>query len=675
MQKKNAKNRIDELRKLISKYSYEYHVNDAPSVSDAIYDGLFNELKQLEAENPDLITPESPTQRVGNELKGGFEKVAHASRMLSLNDVFSAEDVLKWFKRVEKMTSEKLDFFADIKMDGLACSLIYVDGKLNRAVTRGDSFIGEDVTNNVRTIRNVPLELQSSKNYPEISFGRTEIRGEILILKDDFEKINHQMIEKGQSEYKNPRNLAAGTVRQLDPKLVASRPLVFIAYDIIREDDREIRTWEQAYQILGEIGIRRNSEARRCEDLNEVVKFIDFWDKARLDLPFNTDGLVVKINNRKIYKDLGVVGKQPRAAIAYKYAAEQATTIVKDIVISIGRTGAATPVAVFEPVQVAGTTVKHASLHNADEIERLDVRRGDTVVIYKAGDIIPKVESVIMDLRPKESKKIDFEDELKRQYPELEFYRPQGEAVYRVRGAVQSVILAKSIEHYASRGAVDINTLGEKNVKALVDAGLVQDLADIYSLKFEDVVSLERFAKISAQKLIDAINNAKNPDLDKFIYGLGVRHIGAQTAKDLADKFQSLNSLRQADLDDFLEVDGIGVVVAESLAGWLFDDQNQDLLDKFTSLGVVPHYESKSDGYLSGISIAVTGTLSAMSRLEFSDLIQKNGGKFNTSVTKDTNYLVYGGKIGASKKAKAEKLGVQILSEKEFSDQVFDLTK
>ena len=424
-----AQLRVQELKKLLTRYSHEYHVSDDPSVSDAVYDGLFNELKQLEADNPELVTSDSPTQRVGSVLKGGFKKVRHAQRMLSLNDVFSREEVEAWVKRMDKLLpGSKHEFFADIKMDGLACALIYQDGLLVQAITRGDSYVGEDVTSNVRTIKNIPLRLHEPQKNDKLLIGRTEIRGEIVMLKSDFHKLNQQQRQAGKPEFKNPRNLAAGTIRQLDPKLVASRPLHFRAYDLLREDPRDVPTNMYAYQALSQLGLMRNSQATVFTTLDAVMAFIDHWDEKRHDLEFNTDGLVVKVNDRAQFNELGVVGKQPRAAVAYKYAAEQATTVVKDIVISIGRTGAATPVAVFDPVQVAGTTVQHASLHNADEIARKDVRVGDTVVIFKAGDIIPQVESVVLELRPKNTERFDYQTSLQSQYPELEFFRPAGEA-------------------------------------------------------------------------------------------------------------------------------------------------------------------------------------------------------------------------------------------------------
>lgn len=656
------KQRIDDLRTLLNNYSYQYHVNDTPSVSDAVYDGLFNELKQLEAEHPELVTSDSPTQRVGSELKGGFTKVEHSARMLSLNDVFSREDVVQWTERIGKLAPGLVhEFFCDIKMDGLACALVYQDGRLVQAITRGDSYVGEDVTNNVRTIRNVPLMLHATDNFPQLQQGRTEIRGEIVITKDDFEKINERQRNNNEPEFKNPRNLAAGTIRQLDPRLVSKRPLTFIAYDVLRDDVADT-TNAEVYQMARESGVRCNQQAQVCSSIAEVMEFITHWDEQRHELPFMTDGIVVKLNNRRQFAELGVVGKQPRAAVAYKYAAEEATTVVKDIVISIGRTGAATPVAVFDPVQVAGTTVQHASLHNADEIERLDLRRGDTVVIFKAGDIIPQVQRVVTELRPKDAKKIDYQAELARQYPELEFIRPEGEAVYRVKGSTAPLILKRSLQHYASKGALDIDTLGEKNVTALVDAGLVKDMADIYSITVPQLLQLERFAEISAKKLVDAIADKKQPPLEKFLFGLGIRHVGMQTAIDVAKAFQSIDAIQNASMSRLLDIDGIGEVVAESIVAWFADEDNCELLEKYVSLGVAPHYSVASGG-LEGKAFAITGTLSSMGRDEAAEKIRSRGGSFQTSVGKSTSYLVAGGKVGESKRKKAEAYGVEIIDE------------
>jgi DNA ligase (NAD+) len=685
----SAASRADELRKLLNQYSYEYHVLDEPSVSDAVYDGLMRELKQLEADDPGLITPDSPTQRIGNVPLDKFTKVTHSRPMISLNDVFDRAEVEAWVQRMDKLLpGARHEYFCDIKMDGLACALIYEDGVLVQAVTRGDGRVGEDVTMNVRTILNVPLRLRDPGRHPELVSGsrpkdhempkqvrhddiprflkgRTEVRGEVIMLKKDFEQLNKTREAAGLALFKNPRNLAAGTIRQLDPKLVAERPLRFRAYDLLRDNAQEVPTNLFAYEALSELGLTRNRQAAVFTDLDQVMHFVSEWDEKRHELPFNTDGLVVKVNDRAQYDKLGVVGKNPRGAIAYKYAAEQATTIVKDIVIYIGRTGAATPVAVFDPVNVAGTTVQHASLHNADEIARKDVRVGDTVVIYKAGDIIPQVESVVTELRPKSAKPFDYEQALQAQYPELQFERPEGEAVYRLKGASGTILLKEAVIHFASKGALDIDTLGEKNAAMLVDAGLVHDLADIYTITEEQLLELDRFADISAQKLVNAIADKKTPPLERFVYGLGIRHVGTQTAIDLTNHFGSLSSLQHATIEQLEAVEGVGTVVAESIAAWFADEDNEALLAKFEHLGVKPHFERKT-GKLTGQNFVVTGTLESMGRDEAAARIRSLGGTFQSSVAKDTTYLVAGGKVGASKLKKAQSYGTKIINEPEF---------
>ena len=658
-----AEQRIVKLRDLINDYRYHYHVLDESIMSEAAADSLKHELSQLEEQFPELITPDSPTQRVAGKALSKFAKVQHQTRMISLQDVFDRAEVAAWIQRMKKVRQDITEeFLCDIKMDGLACALIYEDGVLTRAVTRGDGLVGEDVTMNVRTIQNVPLTLRANQRFAHFLRGRTEIRGEIVMHKADFAALNQRRQAAGQPEFANPRNLAAGTIRQLDPKLVAERPLHFVGYDIIRDNLEDTPTIAFGYQMMNELGITTSRQTQIVYGLDEVMSYVDHLDELRQSLQFNTDGAVIKLNDRRQFAELGIVGKTPRAAVAYKFAAEEATTIVRDIVISIGRTGAATPVAVFDPVVVAGTTVQHASLHNADEIARLDVRRGDTVVIFKAGDIIPQVQTVLKELRPAGTKPTDYPVELARQYPELEFVRPEGEAVYRIKGLSGPLILKRALAHFASKGALDIDTLGEKNVEALVEAGLVNDLADIYRLTKDDLLQLERFAEISAQKLIDAIAAKKQPALERFLFGLGIRHVGTQTAIDLANHFESLESMSRATIDELREVDGVGEIVAESIVAWFADEDNVKLLEKFADLGVTPQFTKKS-GSLTGQSFVITGTLQSMGRDAAAEKIRNLGGTFQTAVAKDTTYLVAGGKVGASKLKKAEQYGTKIIDE------------
>lgn len=663
--KVSAAARLKELKDLLNRYAYEYYVLDEPTVSDAIYDSLMSELKQLEDVNPELITPDSPTQRIGSKMSEGFEKHTHSQRMMSLLDCFSDEEALAWYERIKKLDPgvEHATFWVDSKKDGLACALHYEDGLLVRAVTRGDGTVGEVVTANVRTISSVPLRL---RGHGPLTRGRSEVRGEIIMTKKQFEALNKKRTDAGLPIFANPRNLAAGTIRQLDPKLVAERPLQFHGYDLLRDDPKEVPTVSSIYQSMKDIGFIVDPEAHAEKNLYDVLAYAKKFETLRHNLPYFTDGLVVKIDSRTLQARLGSVGKNPRGAIAYKYPAEQATTVVKDIVISIGRTGAATPVAVFDPVIVAGTTVQHASLHNADEIDRKDIRVGDTVVIYKAGDIIPQVESVLKELRPKAARRFFMETELAKQYPDLEFVRPKGEAVYRVKNVTGPLLLKRALEHFAGRAALDIDTLGEKNVAALVDSGLVKDLADIYKLTKDQVLQLDRFAELSAENLVKAIAMKKHPTLARFIFGLGIRHVGQQTAIDLANTFKRLDNIGAASLDELKAVEGVGDIVADSIYLWFDEDENMQLLAKFRQLGVWPEEVKRTGGQLAGKKFVVTGTLESMGRDEAAEKIRANGGTFQSSVGQDTDYLVVGANVGASKLDKAKKFGTKQITEKEF---------
>ncbi len=667
MNKQQAAERVKRLRDLINDYRYHYHVLDESIMSDAAADSLKHELAQLEEQYPDLITPDSPTQRVAGASLPGFKQVGHTSRMLSLNDVFDEAEVEAWQDRITKLLPEstKLEYFADIKMDGLACALVYQDGVLSRGVTRGDGFVGEDVTANIRTIDSIPLRLRHDKKFEPFMHGRTEIRGEIVMYKDDFAKLNERRAKAGQPLFANPRNTAAGTIRQLNPKLVASRPLHFHAYDLLRDNESEVLTNQYAYQALRALGFLANKDAAVFKTVKEVTRFAKRWETRRQTLPFNTDGLVVKVNDRQLYRRLGVVGKAPRAAVAIKYAAEQSTTKVKDIFVSIGRTGAATPVAMLEPVVIAGTTVQMATLHNEGEIKRKDIRIGDTVIVHKAGDIIPEVIEPLTKLRDGSEKIYKWPVRCPECNTKLA-KRKVDEAVWRCPNQHCPSRSWKRIEHFASKAALDIEGLGEKNVIALMDAKLVKDQADIYTLREEDVIKLERFAKISSGKLVAAIQSKKEPPLSRFIYGLGIRHVGVQTAVDLANHFRSLQALRDATIDELAAVDGVGEVVAESIVEWFSEPHNEHLLAKFKRFGVKPTPVKKVGGKLSGKNFVVTGTLESMGREEAAERIRAHGGTFQTSVGKDTDYLVVGANVGESKLTKAAKLGTLRLNEEEF---------
>ncbi len=656
MDKSAAEQRIIKLREIINDYRYHYHVLDESTMSEAAADSLKHELSELEKQYPELITPDSPTQRVAGRPLDKFEKVRHQDRMISLADVFSEEEVRDWLTANEKLTSAKIsDFFTDIKMDGLACALHYEDGLFVQAVTRGDGLVGEDVTMNVRTIENVPLRISEP--------GHVEVRGEIVIFKQDFDELNALQFKKGEKPFANPRNLAAGSIRQLDPKIAAGRKLKFMAYDLVRPN---LPRHSEAYAKLRELGFRTSGEDKVFKNLQEVFAEISRLETERQNLPFNTDGMVVKINDRAVYQQLGIVGKTPRGAVAFKFPAEESTTVVRDIVISIGRTGAATPVAILDPVVVAGSTVRHASLHNADEIARLDVRIGDTVIIYKAGDIIPQIKEVLPTLRPENTVAYNYETALREQYPELEFERPEGEAVYRVKGASSDLILKRSLEYYASKPALNIDGLGGKNVEALVNSGLVKSIADLYRLKASKLQQLERFGELSAKNLVEAIAKSKTPPLQKFITALGIRHVGAQTATTLARHFSDIDALTKATEEDLLKLPDIGQIVAESILAYFADEDNLKLLDELKELGLQPVYEDQSKLPLADKSYIITGTLESMGREAAEDKLRELGATITGSVTKTTTALILGAKPGKSKTDKAAKLGIPTMSEAEF---------
>lgn len=655
MNKSEAEARILKLRELINDYRYHYHVLDESIMSEAAADSLKHELAELEKQFPELITPDSPTQRVAGKALDKFTKVTHEQRMISLADVFSEDEIREWVTANGKLTGPIQEYFTDIKMDGLACALHYQDGLLVQAVTRGDGLVGEDVTMNVRTIENVPLRISEP--------GHVEVRGEIVIFKKDFDELNARQQRVGEKPFANPRNLAAGSIRQLDPKVAASRQLKFMAYDLVTPN---LPKHSEAYAKLRELGFRTSGEDKVFSSLDDVLQEIKRLADSRQGLPFNTDGMVIKINDRAVYQRLGIVGKTPRGAVAFKFPAEESTTKVRDIVISIGRTGAATPVAILDPVVVAGSTVKHASLHNADEIARLDVRIGDTVIIYKAGDIIPQVKEVLLKLRPEGAKAFSYEEALRQQYPELEFERPEGEVVYRVKGENADVVLKRSLEYYASKPALNIDGLGEKNVAALVDAKLVRSIPDLYRLKAEKLAQLERFAKLSAQNLVDAIQSSKTPPLAKFITALGIRHVGAQTAATLANSFGSIDKLQDATEEDLLKLPDVGKTVAESILAYFADEDNIKMLAELKELGLKPEHQDQSQLPLAGQSYIVTGTLESMDREAAEDKLRALGATVTSGVTKTTTALITGNKPGKGKTDKAAKLGIPTMSEQEF---------
>jgi DNA ligase (NAD+) len=659
MTKQEAKVRVAKLREQIAKYRYEYHVLDKLEISEAALDSLKHELYKLEQEFPELITKDSPTQRVAGKALAGFKKVTHSAPMLSIEDVFSREEADEWLTRLKKLEPlGTFDFFAEIKMDGLAVSLVYEDGQFTQGATRGDGRVGEDVTQNLRTIEAIPLSLRKPKNRTIPS--RVEIRGEVYLTKKQLAHINNEQAKKGLEQYANPRNTAAGTIRQLDSALVAERKLSFFGYALVGEYG--LTTHEQEHELMMSLGIPQNPLNRHCKNLDEVERFHADVYKKRDKLDYWCDGVVVNVNDDRLFKRLGVVGKTPRGMVAWKFPAEQATTIVRDIEVNVGRTGALTPVAVMDPVLVQGTTVTHASLHNEDEIARLGLKIGDTVIVEKAGDIIPKIIEVLPKFRTGKEKT---------------FHMPKkcpmcGSPVERRSGEVATVCTNKNcfaqqlarLLHFVN--AFDMRGLGEKIAEQLIQKGFVHEPSDIFTLEPGDFLQLEGFAEVSSKKLHKEIQDHREIDLGRFINGLGIRHVGEETAADLAKHFGSVEAFRRAELDDLVRVDGIGKVVADSVIEFLHDKKEQKELDRLLELVNVKRAAKRdTSGPLKDTTWVITGTLDSMSRDEAKEKIRSFGGDVTESVSKKTSFVVVGEEPG-SKYEKAKKLGVTVLDEKAF---------
>jgi len=665
MTKAEAAKRVERLREQINDYRYQYHVFDKSIMSEAAADSLKHELSQLETQFPELVTPDSPTQRVAGKVSDKFVSVRHDTRMLSLNDVFSRAEVEAWVTRSEKLLGHSIkEFFIEVKKDGLAGAIIYQDGQLIQGLTRGDGTTGEDVTHNFRTIESIPLTLRRDAEVPESVYrGRFEVRGEVLLYKKDFEALNQQQEAAGKPLFANPRNTAAGSMRQLDPKLAAGRKLSFLAY-LVPTSMAGIVTLAEEQAVARKVGFAVEPHSRVLKSVDEIMAFLGEWQEARKKLPFGTDGAVITINDKADVAKLGVVGKAPRGAVAYKFAAEQATTKVKDIQVSIGRTGAATPFAVLEPVVVAGSTIQMATLHNESEVHRKDIRIGDTVIIQKAGDIIPEVVQSLPKLRTGKEKIFNMPSHCPICGTKLE--KTDAEAVWRCPNYNCYALERGRIIHFASKDAMDIEGLGEQTVDGLLDSKLIADPADLYHLTVDDVAGMPRFAQKSAENLVNAIQVAKKPTLDRFIYGLGIRHVGAQTARDIAAHFGTFKKFQQAEAAGLERIPGIGKVVADSVATWLADKRQSHVLDKLENEQVNPEPWHEIRGRLSGRNFVVTGTLEAFSREVAGERIEALGGLLQTAVTKDTDYVVVGEDPGASKLAKAKKLGTKVINEAEL---------
>jgi DNA ligase (NAD+) len=656
--------RIEQLRQQLLKANYAYYVLDDPIMEDSVYDQLYRELQDLETQYPELVAPDSPTQRVGDKPASQFTSVRHNIPLYSLENAFSLEELAKWQERWQRIVPDvkQFEYVCELKIDGNALALTYENGVLVRGVTRGDGVTGEEITQNVRTIRSIPLRLQLETPPPIV-----EVRGEAFLPLDEFDRINQERTQAGETLFANPRNAAAGTLRQLDPKIVNRRRMGFFAYTLHLPNHNTLKSQWEALEFLQEIGFAVNPNRKLCQSLKEVEEYFQYWETGRRTLPYMTDGVVVKINDFQLQEKLGFTQKFPRWAIALKYPAEEAPTIVKEIAVNVGRTGAVTPLAIMEPVHLAGTIVQKATLHNSDRIAQLDIRVGDTVIIRKAGEIIPEVVRVMHELRPSNSKPF----QMPTHCPECssQLVRLAGEAVTRCVNSSCPAILRASIVHWASRDALDIRGLGEKIVILLIENGLIESIADLYGLQTQQIATLERMGTKSAENLVNAIAQSKERPWSRVLYGLGIRYVGSVTAKLLADNFPSVKQLSQASIATLESVYGIGSEIAESVYDWFKIPANQMLVRGLQAAGLQFASTSTSKDEkttaLAGKTFVITGTLPTLTRDEAKDLIEQVGGKVTGSVSAKTDYLVVGEKTG-SKLEKAQQLGITQLTESQL---------
>ncbi len=662
----NAQEQAGKLRALIRRHDRLYYVQDAPEISDGEYDGLLRELRRLEELHPDLITPDSPTQRVSGEPSERFQTVRHPVPLLSLGNVFDDEELEAWERRAAALIpGEAIDYYCELKYDGLAVALTYENGVLTRGATRGTGVEGEDVTPNLRTVRSIPLRV-SGDNVPP----RFEVRGEILFPNDKFEELNREREERGERTYANPRNTAAGSVRQLDPQITAARPLELYVYSLGWADGDAPGTQSETLDWLSQLGFKVNPGNRRAETLAEAATFYRDALEQRESLNYGTDGVVIKVNSFRLQRLLGDVGREPRWAIAYKYPAEQATTRLNDIGVNVGRTGALNPYAVLEPVQVSGVTVKMATLHNEDYIRERDIRIGDIVTIQRAGEVIPKVLGPVAEARTGAERLFT----MPAACPECDapVVRREGEAVHRCLDPACPAQGYELIRHYVSRPAMDIDGVGEALVKQCLDAGLIRDSADLYTLTVEQLADLDRMAEKSARNAIDAIAQSKERPLANVIFGLGIRHVGEETARILAERYGDMDALAAASQEELTDIYTIGSVVAESVFTWFRDDENLRLVQKLREAGVRMREEiTRPAGDLpwTGEEIVLTGRLTELSRPQAEEIVRSLGGKAGRTVTKKTTLVVAGEEAG-SKLEKAQRLQTPIINEQEFLHRV-----
>ena len=662
----DIKQKIQQLRAELTQHNYSYYVLDNPTISDYEFDMKLKELQELEAKHPEFFDPTSPTVRVGGEVTKNFETVVHENRMYSLDNSYSKEDLQDWEVRIKKMVDGPVEYTCELKYDGASMNMIYEHGKLVRAVTRGDGFQGDDVTTNVKTIKSVPLQLKG--DYPE----KFEIRGEIILPIEGFNKMNEERIEIGEEPYRNPRNTASGSLKLQDSSEVAKRPLECLLYSLMG-DKLGFSTQFEGLQKARDWGFKVPKEAKLAKSLEEVFEYIDYWDQHRHDLPYEIDGVVVKVNSFYQQEELGYTAKSPRWAMAYKFKAEQVSTRLNSISYQVGRTGAITPVANLEPVLLAGTIVKRASLHNADQIEKLDIRVGDEVFVEKGGEIIPKIIAVDLTKRPLNSQPTNYITEC----PECgtELVRQDGEAQHycpNYNGCNPQII--GRIEHYISRKAMDIEGLGGETVALLVNQRLINNYSDLYELTREQVIPLERMAEKSAENLINGIEASKNIPFERVLYALGIRYVGETVAKKLAKHYKSIEKISMASQDDLVNVDEIGVKIAESVVAFFASEENQRIISRLKEFGVQMEISAEKlanqSDKLKGLIFVVSGVFETVSRDELKQLIEDNGGKVSSSISSKTSFVVAGENMGPSKKQKAESLGVSIISEAQFLQKI-----
>lgn len=658
----NIASRIDVLRKELANHNYAYYVLDNPTIGDFEFDTLLKELIMLEKENPDLFDPNSPSQRVGGEVNKKFETIKHKRPMLSLGNTYSEEDLRDFDKRIQKIITEHYSYVCELKYDGVSISLHYENGILKRALTRGDGSQGDDVTSNVRTIKSIPLKLQG--NPPSIF----EIRGEIFLPHKGFNEMNQDRISAGQDTFANPRNAASGTLKMQDSSVVASRPLDCFLYHILGD----LIVTDSHYDKLQKArdwGFKIPAETRTCDTIDNVLEFVKYWEIARKNLPYDIDGVVIKIDSTLQQEELGYTAKSPRWAISYKFKTEQAVTTLHKITYQVGRTGAITPVANLDPVQLAGTTVKRASLHNADQIIKLDVREGDKVYVEKGGEIIPKIVGVLAEERDLFSNPVTYVTNC----PECnsDLVRKEGEAQhYCLNDEACPPQIKGKIEHFISRKAMNIDSLGSETIDQFFREGLIHNVADLYFLTHDQILPLERMAEKSTTKAIESINNSKSIPFERVLYALGIRYVGVTVAKKLAHHYQSLKNIQNADFDSLISVDEIGDRIANSLLLWFKNDSNLALISKLKEAGIQLEIDHSllvnRTNLFNGQTFVISGVFTNHSRDELKTLIDQNGGKNTSSISKKTSYVIAGESMGPSKRENAEKLGVPIISEEEF---------